>query len=65
MKNLFLLLTVVLLFSCSDEFRNRVMIRHIDKLFEEGKYEKAKLSIDSLLSKNPKHELAWDTKRDT
>jgi tetratricopeptide (TPR) repeat protein len=62
MKNLFLLLTVVLLFSCSDEFRNRVMIRHIDKLFEEGKYEKAKLSIDSLLSKNPKHELAWTLK---
>lgn len=62
MRNLFLLLTALTLFSCSDEFRNRVMIRHIDKLFEEGKYEKAKVSVDSLLNKNPEHELAWTLK---
>ena len=62
MRSLFLLLTAVLLFSCSDEFRDRVMIRHIDRMFEEGRYEKAKVSVDSLLHKNPAHELGWTLK---
>lgn len=62
MRNLLLLLAAVLFFSCSDEFRNKVMLRHIDKLFEDGKYEKAKLSVDSLLTKKPEHELAWTMK---
>jgi tetratricopeptide (TPR) repeat protein len=62
MRNVFLLVAALSLFSCSDEFRNRVMIQHIDRLFDEGKYEKAKVSVDSLLNKNPDHKLGWTLK---
>ena len=62
MKNLFLLLGIIMLFSCSDEFRDRIMLRHVDRLYNEGKFEEAKLSVDSLVSKNPKHEMAWTLK---
>jgi len=62
MRNLFLLVSTILLFSCTNEFRDRVMIKHVDRLYKQGKFEKAKLSVDSLISKNPKHEMAWTLK---
>ncbi len=59
MKYLFLLISTILLFSCTNEFRDRVMMRHIERMYEEGKLEEAKLSVDSLLSKSPENEMAW------
>ena len=62
MRKLFIITIAILTVSCTDEFRNRVMMKHVDQMYEQGKYDKAKLSVDSLVSKYPENELAWTMK---
>ena len=48
--------------SCSDEVRNNLIIEQIDILFQQGRYEEAKTSVDSFVVVNPKNEMAWTLK---
>lgn len=53
---------LLFVFSCNDKTRNILIINQIDRLFQEGKYEQAKTSIDSFINLNSKNELAWTLK---
>ena len=61
-KNIIFLAIAILLFSCSTEVRNNLIIKQIDKLFQEERYREAKMSVDSFINLNPNHEMAWTLK---
>lgn len=53
---------LLFLANCSGEVRDKMIIRHIDKLFQEGRYGEAQASVDSFISRNPNYEMAWTLK---